>query len=220
MFGQTQRLALALYCRLDHLEGMGMTTILGILQDRPSNFRYIQLQILTSLPGADHRRPRSKTVYHPHYPHRPRQRHLRMGSMRGHNLRVHQHLLSHCAQRLLLDPIRSSSWRIRSLLSKGKRKRRKARSASDLVDGVKRMMIPGPVARRPVVEEVKKSIILGDHPGCLYHIARLSLHYCLLASESRPTNCGNKVDLQLMVSYVTRSRVCIVCPCSRDQHRL
>jgi hypothetical protein len=163
---------------------MGMMMILEILQDRPSSSRYILLPTSTfhlgaGLPPRLYRtvrsRLRSKTVYRPRYPRHPRQRHPRTGSMHGRNLRTHQYRLSHYAQHLLLDPTRSSFWLIRLLLRGERRTRRKARLASDLVDGAKRMMILGLVGRRIVVVGRRRSIILGNHRECLYHIACLCI---------------------------------------------
>jgi hypothetical protein len=157
-----------------------MMMILGISQDPPSSSRYILLPTSTFHLGADLPLHLSQNAYHPRCPHHPRPRHLRTGSMHGHNLRTHRRLLSLYARHLLLDLTLSSSWLIRLLLSQERRTRRKAHSDSDLVDGAKRMRTLGLVGRRAIVVEVKRSIILGNHRGYLYHIACLYLHYCLL----------------------------------------
>lgn len=162
MLERSTRLALVLCYRLGHLEGMGMMMTLVILLDQLSSFRYILLPTSTFHLGADLPLHLSRNAYRRRYPHHPRQRHLHTVSTHGHNLRTHQYLLSHYAQHLLLDHTRSSSWLIRLLPSKERRTRRKAHSASDLVDGARRMMILGLVGRRAVVVEVRRSIILGE----------------------------------------------------------
>jgi hypothetical protein len=137
--------------------------ISGILQDRPSSSRYILLRISTFHPGADLPLHLSQNAYRRRYLHHPRPRHLHTDSMRGLNLRTHQHLLNHYARHHLLDLIRSSSWLTRSLPSKERRTRRKAHLVSDWVDGARRMMTLGLVGRRAVVVEVRRSIILGNY---------------------------------------------------------